>query len=44
MNFHVNQIVGVCTGNNAASNLGVGSGCGSADRPQGLALGIVEFW
>ncbi len=27
VNFHVNQIVGVCTGNNAASNLGVGSGC-----------------
>jgi predicted porin len=43
-NFHVNQIAGVCTGNNAASNLGVGAGCGSADRPQGFALGLVEFW
>ena len=43
-NFHVNQIAGVCTGNNAASNLGVGSGCGDAARPQGFALGLVEFW
>jgi predicted porin len=43
-NFHVNQINGICTGNNAASNLGTGSGCGAAARPQGVALGIVEFW
>jgi predicted porin len=35
-NFHVNQITGVCTGNGAA--------CGSADRPQGLALGLVHFF
>jgi len=37
-NFHVNQIAGVCTGN------GDSSGCGAADKPQGVALGIVEFW
>ncbi len=42
-NFHVNQIAGVCSGNNAAANGGL-TGCGSADRPQGIALGLVEFW
>ena len=43
-NFHVNQIVGVCAGNNAQSNLGVGTSCGDSARPQGFALGLVEFW
>jgi predicted porin len=36
VNFHVNQITGVCQGNGAA--------CGDADRPQGLALGLVHFF
>jgi predicted porin len=41
-NFHVNQINGLC--GQAVSGNASSTGCGNAAKPQGLALGLVQFF